>query len=463
MKGRECDRKVSWHKGLGGYLTVFLTLSLTIFLGVYLGLLKGALQNLGKMRFECAADIGMNSLLGEFHKELLAQYDLLFVDISYGSQEGKTETVEAHLKEYMEKNLEEPNQKAGTWNELEIKEVTVAECVLASDCEGMIMRHQAGAYMKESGKKDAFAELQEVLPAVRGLDGREGMELWSNVMSRISAIPLPRILKEQGEWEEVRLDNPAEPVFDSAGEQIQNVCCLGKKGMGGVIEADSYLSHRSRERGSGRETESKEGDEGNLFQSYLFEKCGNYQKEKPGALLKYQIEYIIFGENSDKANLSAAAERIFQWKFIDHIDFYFNNEGKYAEAEAIAQSLHGVKLKPELLEPVTESILYAWAFAESINDAHTVMEGGRIPLRRTTEGFAETGMNYEQYLWLMLSCNKEETVNLRAMDIMEMDIRQTAYNESFRMDWCLESYRARVTAADQWGGTYGIDRRYGYY
>ncbi len=446
-----------------GYLTVFLSLSLTFLLSIFLGLIGGALHNLGKMRLECAADIGANSLLGEFHRELLEQYDLLFVDLSYGTGSGGIENMEEHLKDYMEKNIHTPNQEKTTWNEPVLKQVIIPEYILASDYEGMILQRQACAYMRESGREDQFADLKRAISTAIELDGYDGMVKWNEVMSGISAIALPLVLNSQGQWEEVPLDNPAESVYATANEQLESLYYIGgKASTGAIINADSYLSHRNKEKG--KESSAPDANESDryLFQAYLFEKCGYYQQKKPGALLEYQIEYLVFGEDSDQKNIMAAAQKIFKWRFADHIRLYFGNDSKYSEAEEIAGSLRAVQLKPELMEPVTHSILYAWAFIDSIYDTGVIMQGGQVPLTKGEIDYAGAGLSYAQYLWLMLSCEEEKNIDFRAMDIMEMDIRQTAYNQDFQMDWCLESYRLRAVA-DGMGRQYEIDRKYGYY
>ena len=66
-----------------GYITVFLSLSLTLILSLVFTVIEGARISAIRMKSECVADIGMNSVLAEYHRELLEQYDLLFVDTSY--------------------------------------------------------------------------------------------------------------------------------------------------------------------------------------------------------------------------------------------------------------------------------------------------------------------------------------------------------------------------------------------
>ena len=63
------------------------------------------------MKFECVADIGMNSVLAEYHRELLKQYDLLFVDTSYGGSHPNIANTEAHLRRYAQKTADRGREK----------------------------------------------------------------------------------------------------------------------------------------------------------------------------------------------------------------------------------------------------------------------------------------------------------------------------------------------------------------
>ena len=80
-----------------GYLTIFLALSITVLLSLILVLLEGARINAIRMKTETAGNIAVRSVLGEFHRELLKQYDLYFIDTSYGSGAGSLENVRQHI------------------------------------------------------------------------------------------------------------------------------------------------------------------------------------------------------------------------------------------------------------------------------------------------------------------------------------------------------------------------------
>ena len=63
----------------------------------------------------------------------------------------------------------------------------------------------------------------------------------------------------------------------------------------------------------------------------------------------------------------------------------------------------------------------------------------------------------------MLLLLEEETLNLRVMDIMEMEMRMLDENPYFAMDWCVERYDAKISVINNFGDKWSISRRYGFY
>ena len=147
----------------------------------------------------------------------------------------------------------------------------------------------------------------------------------------------------------------------------------------------------------------------------------------------------------------------------------------------MAAALSAVTLLPELLEPVKISILFAWSFLESMQDMKVLLDGGREPVIKTAsswqtdledivnvsgslkDGSGGEGLKYEEYLAVMLLFENENDVLLRAMDIIEMDVRHTPGNMYLRMDRCLDNLTADVCISSSFGHEYMIRRRYGYY
>ena len=136
-----------------GYMTVFLALSLTLILSLVFTVIEGARISAIRMKFECVADIGMNSVLAEYHRELLEQYDLLFVDTSYGGGQASVSNTEAHLRSYIQKNLQ-TDGIGSIWGTrdflaMNINDVEIDRYSIASDEQGAVLKRQVTDYMSD--------------------------------------------------------------------------------------------------------------------------------------------------------------------------------------------------------------------------------------------------------------------------------------------------------------------------
>ena len=477
-----------------GYLTVYLSLSLSLILSFILTMVEGARLHTVRMEAECITDIGMNSVLAEFHRELLEQYDLLFVDMSYGTSSAAIENSSEHLRRYMQYNCQPgPSSKdigllsVRDWLALSVDRAVIREYTLASDANGNIMKRQALEYMKGASVEGILVDLMTRVGEVEslGLDIRDIVAERESVQAQIDGVKLPTEIDEEGLEHEIVLDNPADGVNASRGSFTLGLVLGNNTGISGaVIQPELYISHREKRSGTGIPASYSlpEGlAEGLLFDCYLFEKCGYYGKEMEKSVLKYQIEYILSGMDSDVGNLEKVVKRLLLWREVANVIYIFSDSGKCSEAELLAVTLTAVLLAPELKEPVKYSILFAWAYIESISDVKSLLNGGKVPLMKTEGdwktsikslvGFSgsvpaeETGgrgLAYEDYLRIMLCMENDTKKNMRAMDLMEMDIRRTCGNTNFCMDACFDSYTADISISSAFGYCYETQKRYGY-
>lgn len=161
--------------------------------------------------------------------------------------------------------------------------------------------------------------------------------------------------------------------------------------------------------------------------------------------------------------------------------YLLSDSAKMAEAQAMALALTAVILLPELAEPVKYTILFAWAYVESLQDVKTLLGGGRVPIFKTaadwrtginslknvreslSEDSGGNGLNYKEYLQIMIFLQDAGTRTERAMDIIEMDIRRTPGNGRFRLDGCFDAYQAHLEVTSRFGYSYEMTRRYGFY
>ena len=471
-----------------GYLTVYLSLTITIILSLILALYQGARIGAVKMKTECVADISMNSVLAEYSRQLYEQYGLLMVDTSYGTGNHSIVNTEEHLKQYAQKNLEVslPGRVLGrnTMLGMYCKDAKITGSSFASDNKGAVLNRQILSYMGADIVGGLFTDVEE---NVRTLQDNEfdttDVEAKAQENQEIlDEMELPTEINEDGEEEEVSLGNPADAVNSQKGVGVLNLAIHDREKISGAkVNLSDYVSHREQNRGTGlNDSLDISITERALIEQYYYEKCGYFGAELDKSLLKYQLEYLAYGKDSDYANLEEVAKTLLFWREASNMLYLFNCSSKVGAADLVASLLTAVLLAPELKEPVKLSILFAWTFAESISDLNILFNGGRVPLCKSDStwklslesmfsfrdnlsgGDCGEGLYYKDYLRMIVFKTNFDTKTQRLMDLMEMDIRKTEGNAKFMIDHCLDCFCAEIAIGTSYGYEAKIERIYGY-
>lgn len=482
-----------------GYLTIYLALSLTALLAIVMVLLIGIKKNTTRMEEELALDTAGWSALSEYHQELLKQYDLFFIDTSYGTCYPGIDTIGEHVKNYADKNLRNTGLTDGR-----VKLVGIQEASVATDDGGEVIKQQIIEYMENYyGIEDLEKLIGKYEAALPGqvTGEKELMKQREENEERLRNEPPPkktvtksRYNAENGktetykEEEEVPIENPAEHVNNLRNAGVLNLVTENPAELSkSNVFVEQYISHRTdRLQGTGILEEKREkstllGDFKNraLIHAYIFQKYGYYGHEKENSQLAYQVEYLIGKKSSDIENLKAVVHKLLLVREAANAAYLYQDAQKRAEIAAMASSVAAVTVAP-YLEPLLEtSILFAWAYVESLQDVKLLLEGEKIPIMKTAgewrtglnrildfeNGFAggksSKGLDYEQYLTMLLYLEGEQGLLFSMMDVMEMDIRKTAYNENFCMDSCVSGFRLAVEFESS-DGTCVFNRAYYY-
>jgi hypothetical protein len=314
------------------------------------------------------------------------------------------------------------------------------------------------------------------------LDTTDVEKMAEDNQDALEDIGLPVITDEEGNEGEVALGNPADAVFAQKGVGALNLAIKdSSKISGAVVDLDGLASHRKLDKGTGLDdSEDISASERLLLEQYYFEKCSRYGNELDKSALKYQLEYMIYGTDCDWQNLEKMAENLLFWREASNMLYLFNCESKVKEVELVAKALAAVTFLPELEEPVKYSILFAWTFAETVSDLNILFDGGRVPMFKTDAtwklslshmlrfrdylggGDLGEGMYYEDYVRARLFMTDLETKTMRMADVIEMDVRKTVGNAHFKLDYCLDIFRAEISVRAKFGYEAMIERIYGY-
>lgn len=472
-----------------GYITVYLSLSLLVMLSLIFTLIEGIRMQTIRFQTECVMDIGLNSIFAEYHRELLDQYDLFAIDTTYGYEQADEERTESHLLQYMNMNFIAPGKdRIPGYKDLtgvHADNASLSDMAYLSDGKGMVLKYQIIQYMNE---KTGLSLVDNLISENISQQATqyEGLESERNTKHGL----INEILRElnearEEEEERISINNPADQV-DSMRES--SLLSFAIKNSGDIscnqINLESYISHRGYSEGVGL-WEIQEMSNGivdkTLFQQYLVDKCGYFHEKKEQGALEYQLEYLLYGKSSDIENLDAFAKDVFKIRYVINAAYLFSNGTKMAEVSELAAAVTAGIMSPELYEAVKITILFAWCYAESVQDLRILFDGKaaalvkndgtwNIPLSEllmfssSLDSYKEAagGKTYKDYLEAFLFIKEEEILRLRLMDIMEMDIRKTTGNEHFKMDACIYQLKADVNVTSQYGYGYSISRRYSY-
>ena len=123
-----------------GSVSVFLALTTTLVLSFCMVLIESARENTMLLKADVTFDTGVQCLLAEYHQALWEDYDLFYIDCSYGTDMPDYELVKHHLQGYIERNLGYDNVG---WLGLQYEEVVISDVVLATDFGGKDFYMQA--------------------------------------------------------------------------------------------------------------------------------------------------------------------------------------------------------------------------------------------------------------------------------------------------------------------------------
>ena len=95
---------------------------------------------------------------------------------------------------------------------------------------------------------------------------------------------------------------------------------------------------------------------------------------------------------------------------------------------------------------------------EKTGEQSTLAEGMKGRLMALSEG----KLGYEEYLMLFLFLEREDTMVLRMMDIVEMDVRSKSGDYGFRLEDCMDYMNITAVVEGKLGGSRTVKRKFSY-
>lgn len=487
-----CLKNFAKTSSYSAQMTIYLTLVLAVLIPLLMMMIDGARNSACKSTLEAVTEMGMDSILAEYHKELLDRYGLLLIDTSYGEMSGSLDNTKEHLKSYMMYNLHPKKDLLSAIGSrdllgLDVEGIDFISASRATDGKGEVFRYLACQYMLEKvgisyletmGDLDTEYANFELYSGKNDNPMKELMEAQKSIDQLTVTKP-----EDAGEdWEEPEKDQPAQEVTSVNRSGILKKVCSGSI-SGASANLDVYASKRDLVAGSGMNPawkESLEFAEAFFFNEYLLTMMGYYGQEREDSLLQYQIEYIIAGKDNDKENLKKIAWQIFGMRVLINSGLISKSAARVEKIKTMAWGMAFVTFSPEAKPAYEELLKTAWIVAESLCDVKKLMHGKKIPLDKKSDEWETSlweglslnlkigsdegrGMDYKDYLRFMLLEVGIDKRTMRAMDIVEMDIRRITGNNDFRLDNCIAGGEVQYIFTNIYGNAFLMKRKFSYY
>lgn len=206
-----------------------------------------------------------------------------------------------------------------------------------------------------------------------------------------------------------------------------------------------------------------------LLLLYVTEHFGSlFDRELSGqSALAYEQEYILCGNRSDAENLAETASKIMMVRMIPATAYVMSDSGLRAKATEMATALVGFTGLKFLTIIVKYMIMFAWSTEQALVETAAVLAGKKVPILTTSASYcidsfdvsvitydgirdkvkcfkeSEVCLLYGDYLCLFLLAVPCEDINLRAMDVIEENMRW-AYDDTFLLENCITGFDARL-------------------
>lgn len=217
-----------------------------------------------------------------------------------------------------------------------------------------------------------------------------------------------------------------------------------------------------------------------LYEDFLYNRytklyCSSYVNPNDEGLLSYEMEYIIGDNKNDKANLRQVINELVNVRLAMNLSYIICDPEKKSICEGMSLAILGFTGVEGVIKCGTYLLLTAWAYAEAVNDVRILVSGGNVPLIKDKESWrtnlddivecrlggtegSTKGLDYEEYLQLLLFLENKSRKCYRTMDIIELNMIKDGY-EHIRMYRYL--YLVEGTAAFQYrNGSYKYNQKF---
>lgn len=174
----------------------------------------------------------------------------------------------------------------------------------------------------------------------------------------------------------------------------------------------------------------------------------------------YDLEYILGGGRSDVDNLKSTVNQLLLLRQAMNLMYLLTDTTKRTQAQTAAAAMLAITGNGVLIQGMSMIILTAWAYAEAITDVKALVDQKKVAFIKSSESWRlsleqaadyrnwtaaeesgnQAGMNYQEYLRILLFFHSRNNNMLRGLDMIQWNICQT--DTDFRISQCVYAMEA---------------------
>lgn len=448
-------------------VTAFLSLIFILLVSFIGGIMESASIEMAKNYRRTDVNRSVESVFAEYQKELLDKYDIFALEGTYESGVYDEQLVKNRLAYFGADGMDNSISR--------IQFLTDSGAQAFYEQATYFMEHKYGINnVRDKVSQTELWKMQEQKSKDYEKESRKKSEEFDSLLGE-SGNSLPE------------KDNPIAQVSKLKEKPLLEL--IMPKGMpvsDKKVNLSECPSGRKRNKGHGDFSDVAEppGTLSTLmFGEYLLEHFSMAADRESEGALDYELEYICAGKESDRENLEDVAKKLLMMRFASNYLFLQGNPAKRAEAETLALTLCTLAAVPVLEQAAAQMILLAWAFGESVVDLRSLLKGGRIPMVKTEKSWQlslsglmrlgesgevndgkdlSEGFLYKEYLRILLFLEKPEKAGMRALDLIEQNMKMVYGQTYYRADYCISKIEIKSTVQFRRGITYKFQTYFGY-
>ncbi|MEE1243078.1 DUF5702 domain-containing protein [Frisingicoccus sp.] len=485
-----------------GQVTIFMMLIFMVILSLLAAQYHSSIFYACRADAERAARLSAESFLAAYQRPLRDRYQILAVDGGFGGDTFQQERLEEYLLQVYEKNMEsgltKKNVEAiameepiftmlidGDWDFF-VREITLnRKAALVSDGLELLlgqwkknndrasedlqqkrMTAENSATEENMGEEEIGREQQQVR------DPRDTlMAIWNQGILAAACPENFHVSEKECVMTDVSYPEAGKRIQAAIdfkdGASIQNL--FGK--WDEILDMENSIRSVAEEAAVHMYI-------GEVFKNAVTDGDNGAQQE---SVLKYEMEYIIGGNETDMENMKNVLWKILAIRCVMNLSYILMSPEMNMQVMETAGLLSTALLLPQFTEVIGFLLKSAWAFTEALADCRTLLKGGKIPVIKTKDTWylswdqmfrlnasvldgnrGEQGLDYSGYLHILLATTKPETKYRRMTHLMEKNIRLIDGYEDFRMKYCIYGIQARFNYDSHGFGSHDVQTALSY-